>query len=130
MSTMLSGVNRCLEPSICDLKNAPSFVSFLLPENENTWYPPLSVSMGLFHDMKLCSPPAAPMYPCAWPQIEVICITQNYLCINILCKVSLKNTFHGACRSHRHKDRSRNITMLPSSVFLSWPSTPCPCSLS
>ena len=59
VSTLFSGVNVCLEPSICEENVHPSGVSFLMGERENTWNPPLSVSIGRSHEMNLWRPPAA-----------------------------------------------------------------------
>ena len=44
---------------MCERNSHPSSLSFLMPVSENTWKPPLSVSIGLSQPLNLCSPPAA-----------------------------------------------------------------------
>ena len=56
-----SGVNKCLDPSICDLKVTPSSFILRTPDKEYTWYPPLSVKIGLSQPLNLCKPPACCM---------------------------------------------------------------------
>ena len=56
ISITLSGVKRCSEPSMWERKRTPSSPIRLSALRLNTWYPPLSVSMGLCHPMNLCSP--------------------------------------------------------------------------
>ena len=40
-----------------ELKYTPSSFIFLIPDNENTWNPPESVSIGLSQFINLCNPP-------------------------------------------------------------------------
>ena len=56
MSITFSGVKRCFEPSMCDLKTTPSSFISLVFDREKTWNPPLSVRIGFFQLMKLCRP--------------------------------------------------------------------------
>ena len=58
ISITFSGVNRCLEPSICERNMAPSSCNLRFSEREKTWKPPLSVRIGRFHVLNLCNPPA------------------------------------------------------------------------
>ena len=57
VSTLFSGVNVCLDPSMCDWKRHPSSVILRIFVRENTWNPPLSVRIGLSQFSNLCSPP-------------------------------------------------------------------------
>ncbi|CCZ98052.1 unknown [Alistipes sp. CAG:157] len=61
VSMTFSGVKRWREPSIWELKRHPSSVSLRHCASENTWKPPLSVSIGLSHVQKQWTPPAASM---------------------------------------------------------------------
>lgn len=59
VSITLSGVKKCLLPSMWERNSHPSSLSFLMPVSENTWKPPLSVRMGRSQPLKPCRPPAA-----------------------------------------------------------------------
>ena len=58
ISITFSGVKICLLPSMCERNSAPSSRNLRIPDNENTWKPPLSVSIGRSKPLNLCSPPA------------------------------------------------------------------------
>ena len=47
-----------VEKSMCERNSAPSSRNLRIPDNENTWKPPLSVSIGRSKPLNLCSPPA------------------------------------------------------------------------
>ncbi len=59
VSILFSGVKVCRLPSMWDEKVHPSGVILRLWASENTWKPPLSVSIGPFQAVKRCKPPAA-----------------------------------------------------------------------
>jgi hypothetical protein len=55
----LSGVSRCLEPSICEANVTPSWSSLRSAPSDMTWNPPESVRIGPGQSMKRCRPPCA-----------------------------------------------------------------------
>ena len=61
VSMLFSGVKVWREPSMWDenVTPLPSLANFLIGARENTWNPPLSVSIGLSQEMNLCRPPTA-----------------------------------------------------------------------
>ena len=61
ISITFSGVNMCLEPSMCERNSTPSSRILRMPDKEKTWKPPLSVSMGRSKPLNLCKPPARSM---------------------------------------------------------------------
>ena len=71
ISMLSSGPMNCRDPSRWLWKVTPSSLIFRIPASENTWNPPLSVRIGPFHPMNLCSPPASstsfsPGRRCRW----------------------------------------------------------------
>jgi len=45
-------------------------------------------------------------------QVQVVCVTQNDLCLYILFELLLGHSFYGATRPHRHEDRRLYLPMI------------------
>ncbi len=116
ISITFSGLNKCLDPSICDWNSTPSSRIFRVPGKREDLVSPTVRQDRPIPPIETVQPPRLLQYLQPRPQIQMISISQYDLGADIRCQLLLRHGFHTPGRPDRHEDGSRNLPMIGSDL--------------